>query len=426
MRRKGLWGLPLAAVAGAVLLATMLTGTATGSNSRSSGPVGQSATTSIRIWTDRDRKSAVERVAQAWARRRGAAVEVVEKQFGNIRDDLRTVQAENAPDVIVAAHDWTGQLAADGSVLPLVLRRSVLRQVPAYARQAFSYGRTTSRLYGMPVALENVGLFVNTRLARVPRNFADLERQALRFKNRGGGRVALAVQQGAGYDAYHMYPLFSGLCGYIFGKTRGGALNPRDIGLASPRFQRNASAIDRWNRQGFVNARIGSDQAKELFLSGKAAFWITGPWNIDSVRQAGIRFQIVQVPRIRCRSAPFLGVQGFMVTKFARTHGVTNAAKDLVGSYMGTSSAQFQLAQANGRYPANTAAGRRITDRALRQIGRAGAGGVPMPNIPQMNSVWTDLGAAWFRSTRGAGATRARASFTTAARNIRNKIASGG
>ena len=88
--------------------------------------------------------------------------------------------------------------------------------------------------------------------------------------------------------------------------------------------------------------------------------------------------------------------------------------------------APASLAQANGRYPANLAAGRRITDRALRQIGRASAGGVPMPNIPQMASVWTDLGAAWFRSTRGEGATKAKASFTTAARNIRNKIAGGG
>jgi hypothetical protein len=43
-----------------------------------------------------------------------------------------------------------------------------------------------------------------------------------------------------------------------------------------------------------------------------------------------------------------------------------------------------------------------------------------------MGSVWTDLGGAWVKSTRGPGATNARAAFTTAARNIRNKIASGG
>ena len=69
----------------------------------------------------------------------------------------------------------------------------------------------------MPVALENVGLFVNTAVAKVPKSWADLERKALAFQKKGGGRVGLAVQQGSGGDAYHMYPFFSGLCGYVFG-----------------------------------------------------------------------------------------------------------------------------------------------------------------------------------------------------------------
>ncbi len=45
-----------------------------------------------------------------------------------------------------------------------------------------------------------------------------------------------------------------------------------------------------------------------------------------------------------------------------------------------------------------------------------------MPNIPQMNSVWSDLGAAWVKSTKGAGATKARVAFTAAARSIADKI----
>ena len=46
-----------------------------------------------------------------------------------------------------------------------------------------------------------------------------------------------------------------------------------------------------------------------------------------------------------------------------------------------------------------------------------------MPNIPQMAAVWSDLGAAWVKSTKGSGATPAPgSSFATAARNIANKI----
>jgi arabinogalactan oligomer/maltooligosaccharide transport system substrate-binding protein len=111
-----------------------------------------------------------------------------------------------------------------------------------------------------------------------------------------------------------------------------------------------------------------------------------------------------------------------MVTKFASTHGIESAAKDLVGSYMMRPAGQTALAAANGRFPANITAGKSVKDPILAQFGKAGAGGVPMPNIPQMSSVWSDLGGAWVKSTKGSGATKARVAFSTAARNIANKI----
>ncbi|MDX6508524.1 MAG: arabinogalactan oligomer / maltooligosaccharide transport system substrate-binding protein, partial [Gaiellaceae bacterium] len=154
-------------------------------------------------------------------------------------------------------------------------------------------------------------------------------------------------------------------------------------------------------------------------------FWVTGPWNVDPVRKAGIKFKIVQIPAIKCKSVPFLGVQGFMVTKYSTAHGVESAAKDLVSNYMAQPAAQVSLALANSRFPANTVAGKRVHDSALSAFGKASLGGVPMPNIPEMNSVWGDLGSAWVKSTKGPGATKARVAFSTAAKNIRIKIAGG-
>jgi len=67
----------------------------------------------------------------------------------------------------------------------------------------------------------------------------------LAFKKKGSGRIALSVPQGANGDAYHMYPLFSGLGGYVFGVTKNGSLNPHKLGVANPAFLRNAPLIDR-------------------------------------------------------------------------------------------------------------------------------------------------------------------------------------
>ena len=47
-----------------------------------------------------------------------------------------------------------------------------------------------------------------------------------------------------------------------------------------------------------------------------------------------------------------------------------------------------------------------------------------MPNIPQMASVWSDLGAAWVRSTKGPGAIAAKRSFIGAQKSISRRSAS--
>ena len=183
------------------------------------GAVAASAATSaqnatvIRIWADNDRKAAVQKVAGEWAASKGVEVEVVLKDFGRIRDDLKTVAVENAPDVIVGAHDWTGQLAADGLVQPIFPSKAVRAKIPAYALNAFSYGIASKRLYGAPVALENLGLIVNKNLTRIPKTFAQLQAYALAFQKKSADNIGLAVPQGTNGDAYHMYPFFSGLCG---------------------------------------------------------------------------------------------------------------------------------------------------------------------------------------------------------------------
>src|SRR2546423_3237596 len=153
----------------------------------------------LTIWVDNVQRPAIDKITSAWGTRRGVDVNVVFHSFGNIRDDLKTVKAETAPDVIVAANDWTGDLAANGLVLPLFPTKAIKKQFPKYALDAFSYG---GRLYGAPYALENVGLVVNTRLVKVPKTFAQFEKEALAFKNKSADNIALAGPQGSGGDAY--------------------------------------------------------------------------------------------------------------------------------------------------------------------------------------------------------------------------------
>ena len=80
------------------------------------------------------------KIANVWAESKGVNVAVMQRDFGQIRDALKTVQADTAPDVIVGAHDWVGELSANGSVVPLFPSKATKKQFPAYALNAFSYG----------------------------------------------------------------------------------------------------------------------------------------------------------------------------------------------------------------------------------------------------------------------------------------------
>jgi arabinogalactan oligomer / maltooligosaccharide transport system substrate-binding protein len=184
----------------------------------------------------------------------------------------------------------------------------------------------------------------------------------------------------------------------------------------------NSPLVDRWNREGLVNSKVDYNAAKNAFLNKQAAFWIAGPWEAAALKASGLKFRVIQVPKIKRAAVPFLRVDGLMVTKYATSHGVDTLARDFIACYMLKPAAQLDLAQVNARIPANTRAASNYKVSIESRFGRAGLGGVPVPNIPQMSSVWTDLGLAWVKSTQGVGATRAAVAFKNAAKSIREKI----
>ena len=187
------------------------------------------------------------------------------------------------------------------------------------------------------------------------------------LKKAGKVTVPFAVPQGANGDAYHMYPLFSGLGGYIFGTTASGSLNVKDVGLDNPTFRKNQGLIDQWNKTGLINSKVDYGIAKTAFTTGKSPFWITGPWELDAIKALPFKYRVTAVPTIvsSLQPVPFLGAQGAMVTKYAAQHGVQVGANALVTQFMASAPYQAKLAAADGRTPANLAAAKAVTDPVL-------------------------------------------------------------
>lgn len=379
------------------------------------------ASNTITIWVDQKRIANYREVFPNGTYA-GYDINLVPKDFGKIRDDLSTVSADSAPDVITGAHDWTGALAANGSIVKLNVPAATIKALFPYALNGFKYA---GAIYGIPTQIENVAMITNANLIKTqPKTFTELATQALALKKAGKVTVPFAVPQGANGDAYHMYPLFSGLGGYVFGTTPTGSVNVRNVGLDNPTFAKNQGIIDAWNKTGLINSKVDYGIAKTAFTTGKSPFWITGPWELDAIKALPFKYRVTTVPQIVAglTPVPFLGAQGGMVTKFAAQHGVQTGANALVTQLMASPSYQAKLAAADGRTPANIIAAKAVTDPVLRAFSAASGGGVPMPNVPQMASVWGALGSAWVNSTKGAGAMPAQKAFAQAQATVKKAI----
>lgn len=369
------------------------------------------------VWADQTRASVLQ--AQFPKGYHGSPLTIVVKDLPAIKAELATVGKAKAPDIIAAEHSWTGGLVDAGLLAPVDLGNATANLFPTNILSGFAFA---GKQYGVPVSYENVALVTNVKLIKkAPTSFADLARKALKLKNAGTTSVALAVGQGTG-DAYHTYPLFSGLGGYVFGTAADGALDLLNLGIDNSVFKKNQSQIDVWNDSGLIDSALTSDAAKAAFAKGDAPFWITGPWNAVTLSSLKFKYRISPVPNIvsGLETAPLLGMKGFALTSWAAQHKRSKAAKDFLRTGLTTAAVQTAFGQAAGRMPAAKAG--TAASPLIGAFGASGLAGVPIPNVPQMDSVWGPLGKAWATSTSGATAVPAKQAFAEAQAAVQTSI----
>lgn len=376
------------------------------------------------IWADDTRTPIIEEIAGPFAEENGITVDVLELEFGQIRDQL-TLNAPSGqgPDIIIGAHDWLGELVANGVVEPLDVS-GVADAFNPVAIDAFTYEGQT---YGLPYAVENIALIRNTDLApEVPATFEDMIASATEYHeaNPGSDHLGLALQIGPEGDAYHLQPILSAFGGYIFGQNEDGTFDPEDLGIDSEGGLAAAAFLQEQAEAGLLNADVTYDAMIEAFGSGKAPFAIAGPWAISQADNGfaatGVPYAVSAIPAREGGEPPavFVGVQGFMISSFSEQKDL---ATSFVLDYMSQESTQLALFEAGGRPPALTSAAEQVADDPdIAGFNEAATNGIPQPAIPQMSAVWTALGLAEVNVLRGADGA---AEFTAAAEQIRSEIA---
>ncbi|WP_336643418.1 sugar ABC transporter substrate-binding protein [Microbacterium sp. MMO-113] len=369
----------VAAGAIAIVSALTLAGCSTGSGGDDSSSGGDSGGT-LTVWVDAERVDALQGAADAYQEKTGVTVKLVGKSVDDMKDDfIQQVPTGKGPDVVMGAHDWLGELSTNGVVAPIELGDSSEDYLPV-ALQAATYEGT---VYMLPYAVENIAVLRNADLVREPAtSFDDMV-----------SKGTFVVEQGAEGNPYHLYPFQTAFGAPVFGTDDSGSYDPTDLQLGSEGGFAFADWLGAQGAAGTLNTDIDGEIAKQQFLDGTAAFWLTGPWNVGAATEAGINVEIDPIPSPTGETAsPFAGVKGFFVSAESKNKV---AANDFLVNYLGTEDVQLELFKAGNVLPALTAAAdTAASDPIIAGFQAVGADAVPMPAIPAMGAVWQFWGVA--------------------------------
>jgi len=367
----------------------------------------------LTIWADDTRTPILQGMADAFLAQYN--IKLVVEDLGRVQDirsqAIIAIPAGKGPDIYLGVHDWLGALITSGLVAPIDLGDKAAEFVPS-TLQAFTY--TDGKLYGMPYATENIGLFYNTDLVQTaPTTWDELLQTGKALKDAGKVKYAFAVNAGPLYNAL---PVWTSYGGYVFGKTDSGAWNPKDVGLDSKGFIDGVTWMRKAVSDGLVPDTLDSAAASAMFENGQIPFYMDGPWDLDTIRKSGVKYAVAtSFPN---DGAPFSGVQGFFVNPYSEN---VLLAQAFLTEYIATDAVMQQLADTGNRPSAFKSVLDKTTDPDLKAMGQAGINAIPMPNIPEMGSVWSAADNGITLAMTGKQAPDA--AMTDAATQIRGLIA---
>ena len=399
--------LSLAACSGAGPPATTPAAEPTTAATAGAGDTAAPAAGSLTIWVDETRIDNFQTIGEDFVTASGVALDVVQKPTADIKTDfVAQAPTGEGPDLIVGAHDWTGELVSNGLISPIELGDK--GKLADNAIAAFQYD---GALYGVPYAVENIALVRNNKIVQdTPDTFDALIEQA----KGAGAEFPAIIQVGDAGDAYHMYPIQTSFGAPVFKSNADGSYT-NELGMEGAEGEAFATYLKKLADEKVASVSMGGDQAKQAFLDGKSPYMITGPWNTAAFTEAGMDISVLAVPSAGGQpSAPFLGVQGVYLSSKSENGILANQFLD----YMATTEAQQKLFDLGGRVPADTSVADGITDELLAGFAEAGKDGQPMPSIPEMGAVWSHWGNTEVSIINGQAADPV-AAWKTMAENIK-------
>ena len=338
----------------------------------------------VTIWHDKE-EAVIEVIQNALNGLENEVKVVFEKKSG-LTESLKLVgnDANAAPDMYFFAHDKIGVYAEMGILMPItdVLGENAL---DGYVNLAASGAMYKGKAYQMPLYFETLLFMYNKKYMKsedIPKTTEQLY-EYMKRKTKYGHY---------GFVEQHSTPYYA--AGWIHGF--GGSLISED---GKPMLDtENVKKAVQYHKK-FVEFMPGETEyamVNTLFTSGMAHATIAGPWFVPTVRAAGIDVGIAPMPMVDetgLALAPYSGIQGLHVIK-ARYNKNADAIKTVLEA-LRKPEIMIALSKASGCAPAMEVCYEETTvqsDELIMAMRETAENAYPMPNIPEMDVMWTVAG----------------------------------
>lgn len=338
----------------------------------------------ITIWHDKE--DAVAAVLQAELDKLAPEVVVTLVKKEGLTDSLKLVgnDPKAAPDMYFFAHDKIGVYAEMGILAPITdfISADVFQNYMDVTVSAATYKDV---IYQLPIYYETLLFMYNKAYMSaddVPTTTEEL--YSYMKAHTDGERYGFVEQHST---AYYSVPWLHGFGGYIIN-------NAGEIGLQLPQ---SIKALTYHKK--FVEYMPGESDYNTvniLFFEGMADSIIGGPWLVPTIRTRGIDIGFAQMPIVDETGlplSPYMGTQGIHVLKVAaetKKDAITKILTQLTNPEIG-----IAMANASGCAPANKLCyddESVKSDEMVMMMKATAETAIPMPNIPQMDVMWSVTG----------------------------------
>lgn len=331
-------------------------------------------------WTGQEEAALKEATSKFTEKYPNVTFQLLYTPNDNYKDKLTaSLQTGDGPDLFFGNHDWTGTFAAGNLIDPI---DGYVKDVKdEYIESTYEAGAYNGNHYGFPLSMEAVVLIYNKDMIKEPpktlSEFVEMAKEHTK-----GDKWGFVVDLNNTF--YNTHGIFYGFGNTVF----------KD-GSATPNFD-NENFVsyleflrELKNQHKVIPKQLDYGTAQALFLEGKAAFWINGPWCFGDIEKAGVNWGATVIPKndiTNKESKPFMGVK---MAFLPRTSSNKGAAAEFA-KFMASAEITKMFNEMVGTIPANSKV-TGLTKWSDKLIQQQAANAVAMPNIPEMNQVWNPV-----------------------------------